>query len=517
MISNPVLNQGPTKVKRALISVFDKTGVVSLAQSLNSLGVEILSTGGTAAALKDAGIPVTDVSDYTNFPEIMDGRVKTINPLIEGGILGLRDQHKEDALNNKIKWIDVVVCNLYPFSDVINREDRNQALAMENVDIGGPTMIRAAAKNVGWVSVVVDSSDYISFAKELESGSIAFKTRKKLATKAFGHTSQYDSTIYNYLSKDPFPDNLTITYKKHSLLRYGENPHQTAAAYKITDDRSNSVLNAKIHQGKPLSYNNIMDADAALSCLREFDKTACVIVKHASPCGVAEGERLIDVYKYAFNADSLSAFGGIIALNKKCTEDVAKEISNVFVEIVLAPSFDVGALSVFAKKKNLRILEVGRVNRRKNKQEVRNLNGGLLLQDVDTSELNTEELEMVTECSPSALDIQTMLFGWKVLKHVKSNAVLLVKDNVTVGVGGGQVSRVDAVDVAINKSGDNISESILCSDAFFPFRDSIDKISKTGIKAIIQPGGSIKDGEVISACNEYGIAMVFTKKRCFKH
>ena len=517
MISNPVLNQGPTKVKRALISVFDKTGVVSLAQSLNSLGVEILSTGGTAAALKDASIPVTDVSDYTNFPEIMDGRVKTINPLIEGGILGLRDQHKEDALNNKIKWIDVVVCNLYPFSDVINREDRNQALAMENVDIGGPTMIRAAAKNVGWVSVLVDSSDYISFAKELESGSISFKTRKKLATKAFGHTSQYDSTIYNYLSKDPFPDNLTITYKKHSLLRYGENPHQTAAAYKITDDRSNSVLNAKIHQGKPLSYNNIMDADAALSCLREFDKTACVIVKHASPCGVAEGERLIDVYKYAFNADSLSAFGGIIALNKKCTEDVAKEISDVFVEIVLAPSFDVGALSVFAKKKNLRILEVGRVNRRKNKQEVRNLNGGLLLQDVDTSELNTEELETVTERSPSALDIQTMLFGWKVLKHVKSNAVLLVKDNVTVGVGGGQVSRVDAVDVAINKSGDNISESILCSDAFFPFRDSIDKISKTGIKAIIQPGGSIKDGEVISACNEYGIAMVFTKKRCFKH
>ena len=517
MISNPVLNQGPTKVKRALISVFDKTGVVSLAQSLNSLGVEILSTGGTAAALKDASIPVTDVSDYTDFPEIMDGRVKTINPLIEGGILGLRDQHKEDALNNKIKWIDVVVCNLYPFSDVINREDRNQALAMENVDIGGPTMIRAAAKNVGWVSVVVDSSDYISFAKELESGSISFKTRKKLATKAFGHTSQYDSIIYNYLSKDPFPDNLTITYKKHSLLRYGENPHQTAAAYKITDDRSNSVLNAKIHQGKPLSYNNIMDADAALSCLREFDKTACVIVKHASPCGVAEGERLIDVYKYAFNADSLSAFGGIIALNKKCTEDVAKEISNVFVEIVLAPSFDVGALSVFAKKKNLRILEVGRVNRRKNKQEVRNLNGGLLLQDVDTIELNTEELETVTERSPSALDIQTMLFGWKVLKHVKSNAVLLVKDNVTVGVGGGQVSRVDAVDVAINKSGDNISESILCSDAFFPFRDSIDKISKTGIKAIIQPGGSIKDGEVISACNEYGIAMVFTKKRCFKH
>ena len=517
MISNPVLNQGPTKVKRALISVFDKTGVVSLAQSLNSLGVEILSTGGTAATLKDASIPVTDVSDYTDFPEIMDGRVKTINPLIEGGILGLRDQHKEDALNNKIKWIDVVVCNLYPFSDVINREDRNQALAMENVDIGGPTMIRAAAKNVGWVSVVVDSSDYISFAKELESGSISFKTRKKLATKAFGHTSQYDSIIYNYLSKDPFPDNLTITYKKHSLLRYGENPHQTAAAYKITDDRSNSVLNAKIHQGKPLSYNNIMDADAALSCLREFDKTACVIVKHASPCGVAEGERLIDVYKYAFNADSLSAFGGIIALNKKCTEDVAKEISNVFVEIVLAPSFDVGALSVFAKKKNLRILEVGRVNRRKNKQEVRNLNGGLLLQDVDTSELNTEELETVTERSPSALDIQTMLFGWKVLKHVKSNAILLVKDGVTVGVGGGQVSRVDAVDVAINKSGDNISESILCSDAFFPFRDSIDKISKTGIKAIIQPGGSIKDGEVISACNEYGIAMVFTKKRCFKH
>ena len=517
MLNNPTLNRKPIKVKRALISVFDKTGIIELALSLKTFGVEILSTGGTAEALKSENIPVTDVSDYTRFPEIMDGRVKTINPMIEGGILGLRDKHKEDAGVNQIKWIDLVICNLYPFSDTISRKDCDLALAMENVDIGGPTMIRSAAKNLGWVGVAVDPFDYATLTDELRLGEVSFDTRQKLSIKAFGHTAQYDTIIHNYLSGNRFPDKLSLTYQKHSVMRYGENPHQAASAYKEINDKSINILNSRVHQGKPLSYNNIMDADAALSCIKEFDNTACVIVKHSSPCGVAEGNKLLDVYNKAFNADSLSAFGGVVALNKKCTADVANEINKVFVEIVLAPSFEHQALEVFSKKKNLRILEIGSFKKRKKKLELRNLDGGLLVQEVDTSKLKEEELEFVTDASPTDHDLKNMVFGWKALKHVKSNAILLVKDNMTVGIGGGQVSRVDAVDVAIKKAGDKISKSILCSDAFFPFRDSIDKISKTGIKAVIQPGGSIRDSEVISACNEYGIAMVFTKKRCFKH
>ena len=517
MLNNLILNKNPVKIKRALVSVFDKTGLVDLAKALNKLGVEILSTGGTAAALNSANIPVTDVSSYTRFPEIMDGRVKTINPLIVGGILGLRDKHNKDVVDNKIKWIDLVVCNLYPFSEVIKREDCDFTLAMEYVDVGGPTMIRSAAKNVGWSCVVVDSADYLSIIEELKSGVISFQTRKQLSVKAFGHTAQYDAIIHKHLLDEKFPDKLTTTYEKHSVLRYGENPHQAASAFKIINDQSANILNAKIHQGKALSYNNIMDADAALSCIKEFDKTACVIVKHSSPCGVAEGENLLEVYRNAFDADSLSAFGGIIALNQNCSADLANEINKVFVEIVLAPSFDREALKVFSNKKNLRILETGDINKRKDKLEIRNLDGGVLVQDVDTSSLTMDALEVVTEISPTDSDFNNMFFGWKVLKHIKSNAILLVKDNITIGIGGGQVSRVDSVDIAINKSGDKISESILCSDAFIPFRDSIDRISKTGVKAIIQPGGSIRDNEIISACNEHGISMVFTGKRCFKH
>ena len=517
MLNNPTLNQKPIKIKRALISVYDKTGVVEFAASLNKLGVEILSTGGTAAVIRGTDIPVTDVSEYTNFPEIMDGRVKTINPLIEGGILGLRDQHKEDALDNKIKWIDLVVCNLYPFSKIIKEPGSDLASAMENIDIGGPTMIRSAAKNVGWSCVLVDHKDYDLFINELNSNTISFETRENLSVKAFGHTAQYDTIIHNHLIGKNLPDDLSFTYTKHSDLRYGENPHQDASAYRVANDKSINVLNAKIHQGKALSYNNIMDADAALNCLMEFDKTACVVVKHSNPCGVAEGENMLDVYRKAFSSDSLSAFGGIIAINKKCTEEIANDIKKVFVEIVLAPSFGSGALNTFSTKKNLRILEVGDIKKRERKLEVRNLDGGLLVQRVDTSKLKTKELEIVTNVAPDASDIENMIFGWKALKHIKSNAILLVKDSMSVGIGAGQVSRIDAVDIAINKSGDRASNSILCSDAFFPFRDSIDRISNAGIKAVIQPGGSIRDDEVISACNEHGIAMVFTGKRCFKH
>lgn len=518
MISKPTLNQNSTQIKRALISVFDKTGVVELAQSLHELGVEILSTGGTAKTLRDTDVPVINVSDYTQFPEIMDGRVKTINPLIVGGILGLRDKHADDVEANNIKWIDLVVCNLYPFSKTISQEDCNLALALENVDIGGPAMIRSAAKNLGWVCVAVDPLEYSTIADELKiNGGISFETRRSLSSKAFGHTAQYDTIVHNYLKDEKLSNDFSLTFKKHSEMRYGENPHQSAAAYQTPKDRSNNILNAKMHQGKKLSYNNIMDADAALACLEEFDQTTCVVVKHANPCGVAIGNDLLDVYSRAFNADSLSAFGGIVALNRICTEDVAKAINNVFVEIVLAPSFENNALKILSKKKNLRVLEIGEITKRETKLEVRNVDGGILVQENDTSILKREHLNAVTNTVPTEQDLDNMIFGWKVLKHVKSNGILIVKDNVTVGVGAGQVSRVDSVEIAIRKSGNNISGSILCSDAFFPFRDSIDKISEAGIKAVIQPGGSIRDQEVINACNERGIAMVFTGKRCFKH
>jgi len=512
------LNKQKIKIRRALVSVFDKTGIVGLAKSLNQHGVEIISTGGTAKTLGDAGLRVKGISTYTGFPEIMDGRVKTINPLVEGGILGLRDKHAEEAKANNIGWIDLVVCNLYPFSKIISRDDCDLITAMENVDIGGPTMIRSAAKNVGWVTALVDPQDYQGIIDELDKFSeISFETRKELSAKAFGHTAQYDTIIHNYLKDEKLSNDFSLTYNKHSAMRYGENPHQSAAAYQYPNDRSKNILNAKIHQGKQLSYNNIMDADAALSCLKEFDQTACVIVKHANPCGVAIGEEIADVYTRAFNADSLSAFGGIIALNRTCTVAVAEAISSIFVEIILAPSFDEDALSVLSKKKNLRVLEVGDITGRENKLEYRNVDGGILVQDTDTSVLTLDELKTVTKVVPSDTEMKTMLFGWKVLKHVKSNAILLVKNNQTVGIGAGQVSRVDAVNIALKKSGERLDNSILCSDAFFPFRDSIDKIVNTGIVAVIQPGGSVRDQEVIAACNDHGIAMVFTGRRCFKH
>ena len=518
MLENPQLNNENVKINRALISVFDKIGLDKLAKEFVSRGIEIMSTGGSAKFLRDKNIKVSDVSDYTNFPEIMDGRVKTINPLVEGGILGLRDKHEKDAKDNNIKWIDIVICNLYPFSETILKNDCDQALALENVDIGGPTMIRSAAKNVGWVTVIVDPNDYDYLLENItDENEIDFDSRSFFSAKAFGHTAQYDTIIHNYLKPEKLSDDFTLTFSKHSEMRYGENPHQAAAAYTIPGDRSNNILNAKIHQGKKLSYNNIMDADAALSCLKEFNSTACVIVKHANPCGVALGANMLNVYKRAFNADSLSAFGGIIAINQPCDDILAKEISKVFVEIVLAPAFTKKSLEIFSKKKNLRILEVGNIHSREQLLEVRNVVGGVIVQETDTSILSEDNLQVVTENKPSDSDIKTMLFGWKVLKHVKSNGILIVKDSTTVGVGAGQVSRVDSVDIAMKKSGDSIKDSILCSDAFFPFRDSIDKIAGSGIKAVLQPGGSVRDDEVISACNEHGIAMVFTGQRCFKH
>ena len=517
MLNNPTLNQSPIKVRRALISVFDKTGVVDMAQSLVGLDVEILSTGGTAKVLRKANIPVTDVSDYTQFPEIMGGRVKTINPLIEGGILGLRDQHTADAEANHIQWIDLVVCNLYPFSETISQEYCDLALALENVDIGGPTMIRSAAKNMGWVCAVVDPTDYSIVTDELQSGEISFPLRKTLSAKAFGHTAQYDTIVHNYLKDEKLSDDFSLTFEKHSKMRYGENPHQSAASYKIPGNTEANVLNAIIHQGKKLSYNNIMDADGALACVREFDDPACVVVKHSNPCGVAIGDDLLDVYTRAVNADSLSAFGGIVAFNRICTKNVAEAIDKVFVEIVLAPNFESEALNIFKKKNNLRVLEIGAFRKRSPKLEVRNIDGGLLVQDTDINSLTREDLNTVTKAKPSEQDLETALFTWKVLRHAKSNGILIAKDNTTIGLGAGQVSRVDAVHMALLKGGKNVRGGVLASDAFFPFRDSIDAIKNSGIKVVMQPGGSIRDQEVIDACDEYSIAMIFTGTRCFKH
>ena len=517
MLDNPSLNKNPININRALISVFDKTGIIELAQSLHADNVEILSTGGTARALREVDIPVKDISDYTQFPEIMDGRVKTINPLVGGGILGLRDKHNTDAENNKIQWIDLVICNLYPFSKTISQEGCELADALENVDIGGPTMIRSAAKNVGWVCAVVDPNDYDTIADEMALGEISFETRRRLSAKAFGHTAQYDTIIHNYVKDQNLSDKLSLTFKKHSTMRYGENPHQSASSYKIPGNTEPNVLNATIHQGKTLSYNNIMDADAALACVREFDEPACVVVKHANPCGVATGNNLLDVYNRAFNADSLSAFGGIIAFNRTCTKEVADAITKVFVEIVIAPDFDQEALAIFKKKKNFRILELGKFNKREKKIEIRNVDGGILVQDTDTKILTKNNLTIVTKKKPSDQDINTALFTWKVLRHAKSNGILIAKNGTTVGLGAGQVSRVDAVHMALRKGGEGVKGGVLASDAFFPFRDSIDTIKDSGIILVVQPGGSVRDQEIIDACNEYGIAMAFTGTRCFKH
>jgi phosphoribosylaminoimidazolecarboxamide formyltransferase/IMP cyclohydrolase len=512
------MNKKNTSVNTALISVSDKENIIELGKGLTDLGVEILSTGGTAKALREGGVTVTDVSDYTGFPEIMDGRVKTINPLVEGGILGLRDKHEKEAEANGIRWIDLVVCNLYPFAETVRKPDVTLDRALENIDIGGPTMIRCAAKNVGWVGVVVDPADYSSVLAELqESNGLTFDSRNRLSTKAFGHTAKYDTLIHNHLKGEQLSDDFSLSFEKYYDLRYGENPHQQAAAYKDPMTTAPNVLNATIHQGKKLSYNNIMDADGALACVKEFAEPACVVVKHANPCGVATGDDITDCFHRAFNADSMSAFGGIVALNQRCTTQIAEALRKIFIEIVLAPEFEDGALELFAKKKNLRVLEIGQFGARDPKLEFKYVDGGLLVQETDVSTITSEDLSTVTKMKPSEQNSADMLFGWKVLKNVKSNGILTAKDNTTLGIGPGQVSRVDAVEIAVRKSRDNLEGAILASDAFFPFRDSIDTIADTGIAAVIQPGGSVRDEEVIAACDEHGIAMVFTGARCFKH
>lgn len=516
-----MMNTAPTTVKRALLSVSDKTGIVEFAQRLHRCGVELISTGGTQRLIKEAGIPVQEVSEITGFPEMMDGRVKTLHPLVHGGILGLRDVHAEAAAAHHIPWIDLVVCNLYPFETTINTPGVALDQAIEQIDIGGPTMIRSAAKNLGWVSVVVNPQDYEIVARGLEeNGSITYETRERLCAAAFRHTAQYDALIQAYLTREPFPQEITLTYRKFSDLRYGENPHQRAAAYTsvlppdLKDDMS--ILEAEILGGKELSYNNINDATGTIQTLREFSDPACVVVKHANPCGAASGDDIFKVTQDAFNADRLSAFGGLVAINRPCTVEIAQFFSKIFFEIFMAPDYEPEALAILKKKKNLRILRLKDIKPLNQVPMQKFVDGGLLVQDRDCSVIEASDLTVVTKRIPTEAETEDMLFGWKVLKHVKSNGILIAKDTTTLGIGPGQVSRVDAVQIALNKSS-SPEGAILASDAFFPFRDSIDSLAGSGIKAIIQPGGSIRDDEVIAACDEHGIAMVFTGIRCFNH
>ena len=510
-------------IKKALISVSDKTYIVDFTSNLIKSRVEIISTGGTGKALTQAKIPHQNVENITEFPEIFGGRVKTLHPKIHGGILAKRDQHAAEMTRYNIAGIDLVVVNFYPFASIIHEKTIPWEKAIEEIDIGGPTMVRAAAKNFAWVAVVVDPEDYPKIAKAIaEQGGLDEATRCYLAEKAFATTAAYDKMIHEFFAArnqtsrnqtQMHHESINLQLNKIMDLRYGENPHQQARAYQI--EQQTGVLTATQHQGKELSFNNILDADAAFNCVNEFTEPTCVIVKHSNPCGVATAKTIADAYAKAYQADSVSAFGGIVALNRECDKTVAEKIVQVFTEVVLAPSFSKEALAILASKPNLRLLSLAL--QKAAREEMKFVAGGVLIQDRDLDMLTVNDLKMVTKVKPSADDLQAMLFAWRVLKHVKSNGILIAKQDITLGIGAGQVSRIDAVDMAVRKADEKIKNAILASDAFFPFRDSIDRIANTGICAIIQPGGSMRDEEVIAACDEQGIAMVFTGKRCFKH
>lgn len=497
--------------KTVLISVSDKTGIIEFAQGLSALGIKILSTGGTAKTLQQAGLAVTLVSDVTQFPEIMQGRVKTLHPKVHGGILGRRDQHQPEADQHQIEWIDIVVCNLYPFAKTISG-DHSFHEAIENIDIGGPSMIRAAAKNLDWVTVLTDQQDYNEVLSKLQADGIDYPTRQALSAKAFAHTAHYDSMIAKYLSHEDFPQQITYGFERKQILRYGENPHQQAAWYAAGNHPFEQQK-----QGKTPSFNNIVDSSSALACVNDFDQPACVVVKHANPCGVAIADNIDQAFEHAWSADSKSAFGGIVALNRRCTHNIASVLAKVFIEIIIAPGFDEEALAALAQKPNYRVFDTTNLTTIDQDLHFKQIAGGLLVQNRDQATLTREELRCVTEQQPTQQQYDNLMFAWQVVRHLNSNAILIADQGCTVGVGAGQVSRVDAVELAIHKSKAITHTSVLASDAFFPFRDSIDRIAQAGIKAIIQPGGSMRDQEVIDACNEHGIAMVFTGQRCFKH
>ena len=513
------------QVRRALLSVSDKTNLLDFAQGLHDLGVQLVSTGGTFRALQDAGLPAVEVSSVTEFPEMMDGRVKTLHPKIHGGILGRRDQDQAVMAEHGIEAIDLVCVNLYPFKETIANPDKTHEDAIENIDIGGPAMVRSAAKNHQFVGIVTSPLQYQTVLSELQTGGLSFETRKQLAKAAFQHTAEYDGAIANYLGRDneaaQYPEKLFMHFERDSVLRYGENPHQSAAFYRDPSVSGSSVGTSQQLAGKALSFNNIADTDAALECVRQFEAPACVIVKHANPCGVAVEGSILEAYEKAFETDPTSAFGGIIAFNRSLDAKTADRIlERQFVEVIIAPGVEPGVVELFEKKPSVRLLTVGSLEQTPAQSDYRRVQGGLLIQDTDTGSRIESELTCVTDTKPTAPQMADLLFAWKVAKFVKSNAIIYAKNNQTIGVGAGQMSRVYSARIAAIKAQDanlEVAGSVMASDAFFPFRDGIDAAAEAGIAAVIQPGGSIRDDEVIAAANEHGIAMVFTGMRHFRH
>ncbi|WP_313656401.1 bifunctional phosphoribosylaminoimidazolecarboxamide formyltransferase/IMP cyclohydrolase [Pantoea sp.] len=528
--------QQPRPVRRALLSVSDKAGILEFAQALSRRGVELLSTGGTARLLAEADLAVTEVSDYTGFPEMMDGRVKTLHPKVHGGILGRRGQDDAIMAQHDISPIDMVVVNLYPFAQTVAREGCSLEDAVENIDIGGPTMVRSAAKNHKDVAIVVSSGDYEAIIAEMDAheNGLTLETRFDLAIKAFEHTASYDSMIANYFGSlvpayhgernqpaGRFPRTLNLNFIKKQDMRYGENSHQDAAFYIEENIAEASVATAQQVQGKALSYNNIADTDAALECVKEFSEPACVIVKHANPCGVATGDNLLSAYDRAYQTDPTSAFGGIIAFNRELDEATAQAIiSRQFVEVIIAPAASDAALKITAAKQNVRVLICGQWQNRTAALDFKRVNGGLLVQDRDLGMVDASQLRVVSKRQPSEQELRDALFCWKVAKFVKSNAIVYARDGMTIGIGAGQMSRVYSAKIAGIKAGDEgleVKGSAMASDAFFPFRDGIDAAAAVGVSCVIQPGGSIRDEEVIAAADEHGIAMIFTDMRHFRH
>ena len=513
------------QVRRALLSVSDKSNLLDFAQGLHDLGVQLVSTGGTFRALQDAGLPAVEVSSVTEFPEMMDGRVKTLHPKIHGGILGRRDQDQAVMAEHGIEAIDLVCVNLYPFKETIANPDKTHEDAIENIDIGGPAMVRSAAKNHQFVGIVTSPLQYQTVLSELQAGGLSFETRKQLAKAAFQHTAEYDGAIANYLGRDneaaQYPEKLFMHFERDSVLRYGENPHQSAAFYRDPSVSGSSVGTSQQLAGKALSFNNIADTDAALECVRQFEAPACVIVKHANPCGVAVEGSILEAYEKAFETDPTSAFGGIIAFNRSLDAKTADRIlERQFVEVIIAPGVEPGVVELFEKKPSVRLLTVGSLEQTPAQSDYRRVQGGLLIQDTDTGSRIESELTCVTDTKPTAPQMADLLFAWKVAKFVKSNAIIYAKNNQTIGVGAGQMSRVYSARIAAIKAQDanlEVAGSVMASDAFFPFRDGIDAAAEAGIAAVIQPGGSIRDDEVIAAANEHGIAMVFTGMRHFRH
>ncbi len=513
-------------VRRALVSVSDKRGLIPFVTGLSGLGIEVLSTGGTCRQLREAGLEVTEVSEKTGFPEIMDGRVKTLHPVIHGGLLGRRGTDEAVMDKHGIEPIDLLVVNLYPFEQTIARDDATIDDAIENIDIGGPAMIRAASKNHDGVAVVVSPDDYDAVLESLRNQALSLEDRRRLAAKAYAHTASYDTAITRYLSQslgdEPFSERFLYSGSLSETLRYGENPHQDAAFYVDQQAPAGSLAVAKQLQGKALSYNNIADSDAALECVRQFGEPACVIVKHANPCGVAVAGDILDAYDRAFRTDPTSAFGGIIAFNRPLDAKTAGTIvDRQFVEVIVAPAVDAEAAEIVAAKKNVRVLETGEWAASSTAGfDFKKVSGGLLVQNTDLGVVTADDLKVVTRVAPTDEQVRDLLFAWTVVKYVKSNAIVFCKDNTTIGVGAGQMSRVYSTKIAAIKAADEgleVGGSVMASDAFFPFRDGIDTAAEHGISAIIQPGGSMRDEEVIQAANEHGLAMVFTGMRHFRH